>query len=351
MKTESVIEADPQAFFESVYRAYQAAEESAGGVVDRYYVIGGYTVHLRFAGPALIPSVTPALEHLQVPAAPRADLTICLWDSASTKTVMPPRPWKADDLIVRGDVQGYSNERFLTMLSGDVGMLSVLDTAENLGVYWIREAGHLPTYERAAPVRVLIHWWMRQQGLGLLHTGAVGLDGSGMLLVGKSGSGKTSTTLTSLLRGWHYVGDDFCLLANNGAPHIHSVYNSAKVHTAHLRNFPDFLPAISNPQELGSEKALLYLYRHCPTRLVAELPIKVICLPRVTGRPETTMTPVSPTGALRALAPSSLFQLPGTGQAEFLLMSRLVSQIPCYSLELGTELERIPEAMSKLLTQ
>ncbi len=351
MNSEPVTEPDPQAFFERVYSAFECAEQSVGGAVERAYTIGGYTVRLRFAGSALVPFLAPALEHLAIPPAPQVDLTICVWDSASTKTIMPPRPWKADDLIVRGDVQGYSNERFHTMLSGDVGTVSVLDAAENLGVFWIREASHIPMYERGAPLRVLIHWWMRQRGLGLIHTGAVGLDGNGVLLIGKAGSGKTSTTLISLLNGWTYVGDDYCLLAMNDTAHIYSVYNSAKVNAAHLQNFPTLLSAISNPHELSTDKALLYLYQHHPTSLVTELPIKIIFLPRVTGRAETTVTPISPTSALRALAPSSLFQLPGTGQSEFLLMADLVRRIPCYSLELGTALERIPETMMQVLLQ
>jgi hypothetical protein len=342
---------DPQGFFESVHDAFETAEQAVGGAITQDYALAGYTMRLRLAGPALIAALTPALEHLATPPAPRADLTLCLWDSASTQTVMPLRPWQTDDLIVRGDVQGYNNARFHTMLSGDVGTVSVLDTTENLGVFWIRAASQLPMYERGAPLRVLIHWWMRQHGRSLIHTGAVGHAGNGLLLIGKAGSGKSSTTLLALLNGWSYVGDDYCLLANGDTPYIHSVYNSAKVNPSHLRNFPTLLPAISNPHELDSEKALLYLYRHLPTGMVPALPIKMILLPRVTGRPETTVTPVSRTAALRALAPSSLFQLPGTGQAEFMQMTQLVSRVPCYSLELGTDLDRIPETMLKVLNQ
>lgn len=351
MNRDPATESDPQAFFASVYKAFECAVQSVGGTIDRYYAIGGYLVRLRFAGPALMPYLTPALEHLAVPPTSHVNLTLCLWDSVSTKTLMPPRPWNSDDLIVRGDVRGFSNERFHTMLSGDVGTLNTLDTAENLGVFWIREAAHVPMYERGAPLRVLLHWWMRERGLGLIHTGAVGLGGNGALLIGKSGSGKTSTTLLCLLNGWSYVGDDYCLLANNGTPYIHSVYNSAKVNAPYLQNFPTLLHAVSNPQELGFEKALLYLYRDHPTGLSAALPIKLIFLPRVTGHSETTVRPISRTAALRALVPSSLFQLPGTGQSEFFRMAELVEQVPCYSLELGTDLAQIPEIISNALLQ
>jgi hypothetical protein len=345
-------ETNPLAFFESVYDAYQCAEQTVGGAIDRYYAMGSYTVRLRFAGPALVPFITPALEHLAAsPDMSRADLTICLWDSVSTFTSMPPRPWELDDLIARGDVRGFSNARIHTALSGDVGAVSMLDEIENLAVYWIRDACHVPTYERGAPLRAIIHWWMRQHGRFLVHAGAVGHQEGGVLLVGKGGSGKSTSALASLMCGWHYVGDDYCLLAPNGVPYIYSLYNSAKLNATHLEKFPTLLPAISNPEELASEKAILYLYQHQPTSLISGLPVRAILLPRVTGRLETVVTPAAPTAALQALAPSSLFQLPGTGQSEFLALADLVRKVPCYHLELGTELERIPESIMKVLLQ
>ncbi|MBM3181570.1 MAG: serine kinase [Chloroflexi bacterium] len=345
-------ETNPLAFFESVYDAYQRAEQSAGGVIDRYYTIGDYTVRLQFAGHALVPFITPALEHLAIsPDKTRADLTICLWDSASTATSMPPRPWELDDQIVRGEVRAFSNARIHTMLSGDVGAVSMLDETENLGVYWIRDACHVPTYERSAPLRAIIHWWMRQHGRFLVHAGAIGYQECGVLLVGKGGSGKSTSTLASLVHGWRYVGDDYCLLAPNGAPYVYSLYNSAKLNASHLENFPRLLSGISNPEELANEKALLYLHQHQPTSLISGLPVQVILLPRVTGRPETVVAPATPTAALQALGPSSLFQLPGIGQSEFLALADLVRKVPCYHLELGTELERIPQTMMKVLPQ
>jgi hypothetical protein len=345
-------EPNPLAFFERVYDAYQRAEQTVGGAIDRYYTIGGYAVRLRFAGSALVPFITPALEHLAAsPDMIRADLTICLWDSVSTATSMPPPPWERDDWVARGDVRGFSNARIHTAVSGDVGAVSVLDETDNLGVYWIRDACHVPTYERGAPLRAIIHWWMRQRGRLLVHAGAVGPQEGGVLLAGRGGSGKSTATLATLGCGWRYVGDDYCLLAPNGVPYVYSLYNSAKLNVTHLEQFPTLLPAISNHEELASEKALLYLYRHQPSSVISGLPVRVMLLPRVTGRPETVVTRAAPTAALRALAPSSLIQLPGAGQSEFLALADFVKRVPCYHLELGTELERIPESMMKVLPQ
>jgi serine kinase of HPr protein (carbohydrate metabolism regulator) len=44
----------------------------------------------------------------------------------------------------------------------------------------------------------------------LLHTNAVSLEGSGLLITGPSGSGKSDLTLRLMDAGWSLVGDDYC---------------------------------------------------------------------------------------------------------------------------------------------
>jgi hypothetical protein len=337
-------------FFKMVRDAFRTAEKQAGGSLSRYYTIAGHAVRLKFAGDALAPLLTPALEHLAAPAdSVRADLTICVWDSESTNTPMAPRPWGAEDCIARGDIRGYKNECVDLALSADVGAVSLLDARENMGVFWIRAATQVPTYERGAPLRSILHWWMRRHGRLLIHAGAVGFRGKGVLLVGKGGSGKSTSALASMIKGWHYLSDDYCLLATEGMPRVFSLYNSAKLTAAHLMNFPALQGTVSNPTELADEKALLYLHDHMPDRMTAELPVNVILLPRVTGLPETRLFSASPTVALRALAPSSLFQLPGTGRFEFQALADFVKRVPCFHLELGTALDKIPETIWKAI--
>jgi hypothetical protein len=190
---------------------------------------------------------------------------------------------------------------------------------------------------------------MCQRGCFLVHAGAVGFPEGGVLLVGKGGSGKSTSSLASLVNGWRYVSDDYCLLASKNTPYVYSLYNSAKLNAAHLEKFPTLLPGISNPKELGDEKALLFLHQHQPARLISGFPIKAVFIPRITGRPETVAVPVSPAAALQALAPSSLFQLPGTGRAEFHALAEFVKKVPCYQLELGTILDQIPQTMLAVL--
>jgi hypothetical protein len=63
----------------------------------------------------------------------------------------------------------------------------------------------------------------------------------------------------------------------------------------------------------------------------------------------TGAVPISPVEALKALAPSTLFQLIGASQKDLRAMAELVRKVPCYRLELGTDLAAIPRAIEQLL--
>jgi len=342
----------PIAFFRAVYRAFQRAEQLAGGPVDRFYTIGGYTIRLRFAGAALVPFVTPALEHLAVKPDPAPALTICLWDSASTRTKMPPPPWKVDDYVARGEIWGFNNERFNTVFQPDASILNMLDSEQNLAVYWVRDFRHLRYYETASPLRTLLYWWMRKHNRQMVHAAAVGKFNTGVLMPGKGGSGKSTASLACLHSGLLYAGDNYVLLSQEPRPFAYSLYNSCALHAASIcRRFPHLMAKISNPGRLDVEKALLFVHHHYPECVTERIPIKVILLPRITGHRTTRVRRISPAKSLVSLAPSSIFYLPNAGPEDFQYMACFVRQVPSYVLELGTDISRIPDVILELLSE
>ena len=75
-------------------------------------------------------------------------------------------------------------------------------------------------------------------------------------------------------------------------------------------------------------------------------PLRAILVPRRTGRQETTVSEASSAAALQALAPSTIFQLPGAGDEAFRLLSEVCRQLPCYFLNLGTDRAAIADAIA-----
>jgi hypothetical protein len=345
----SVKQAGPEAFFKTVCQAFQQAEEALGGPIDRFYAIGAYTIRLRFAGPALIPFITPAIEHLAAQPVPGPALTVCLWDSASTRTKMPPPPWSSDDYISRGEIRGYNDECIQTVFSLGSGILNMFDIAQSVALFWIQDAESVPYYETGAPLRTILHWFMRNHERQFVHAAAVGTSKGGVLLAGKGGSGKSTTTLACLSSELLYVGDDYVLLSGEPAPYVHSLYNSAKLDSNSVQRLPHLVPNISNYDMLPEEKALIFLKDHYPDKVATGFPVRAILIPRITGLPETRLAKSSPAEGLRALAPSTIFQLPGARSDDFQNLIGIVKQVPSYDLELGTDLFRIPKVISDLL--
>src|SRR6476469_4604148 len=89
-------------YFESRGRGFAAAARSAGGVIDRFYLVAGRQLRLRFAGPALLASLTRALGHLETSAGPDPAGSILIWDGRSTARAIPPAPFPAQFEITRG---------------------------------------------------------------------------------------------------------------------------------------------------------------------------------------------------------------------------------------------------------
>jgi len=343
--------ADPAAFFETAHYAYWQAEEEAGGAVDRFYSVGGLVLRLRFAGQALVPLITPALEHLAVEPTEAAAFTVHLWDSVSSGTTMPAPPWSLEDYGARGEVRGYNDERFHTVFHLGSCTLKMLDARRNVGLFWIRDARDVPFYESSAPLQAILHRWMSIKGHQLLHAAAVGTATGGVLLAGRGGSGKTSTALTCVSSELLYAGDDYVLLSDESVPFVYSLYNSAKLDPENLHRFPHLTAAVVNSERLDAEKAVIFLHQHWPDKVSTGFPVRAIAAVRIAGAPSTKISAAPSATALKALAPSTVLQLSGGGRRDLRQIARLVKRVPCYALDLGTDPGEIAKTISTLLSE
>ncbi len=343
----------PRQFFQDVLRQFQSAQ-SIEKTHELFYRVAGLTIKLEFAGDVLLPIVTPAISHLRIAKTPtvKPGLTVHLWDAASSGVNLPSRPWGTDDNVSRGDIRGFEDSRIKTAYTLGPNTLSMLDTEQNVAVFCTTSAAHMPTDYRGSPLLVILSWWTSAHGLQYVHAGAVGTETGGVLLVGKGGSGKSTSALSCIASPLKYAADDYCLLDGRGKqPVVYSIYNSAKLAADHVERFPDLVPLISNRDQLETDKAVIYLHDHHPEKLVESFPVKAVLVPRITGRRDTTLRPTSPLIGLKALAPSTLFQLSGAAATNFKVMAEFVRRIPSYYLELGTDLNQIPAVIGDYLSE
>jgi hypothetical protein len=162
-----------------------------------------------------------------------------------------------------------------------IGSISVCDWQRREIAVWIREFKHLPYWFVATPLRDEIAAIADMIGMDFIHAAGLGRGREGVCIVGRSGSGKTTTVLKGVLDGLQTVGDDFLL---TDGQRLFGVYSRAKAHRDAQQLAGDFSGAVIGGQneaklildlgQLGGGKAL-----------VPDMEITAICLPnRGAGR-------------------------------------------------------------------
>lgn len=326
------------------------AAEAAGGYSDSYVALAGMTVRMRFAGDAMRAPMTMALAHLAAEPVADPDLTVRIWDSESTGTVPPRPPWDLDAYRERGVIRGYFEDGLYTLFEWGTRALNVLDTRNGEALFWIRSAGGLGMPEWGAPLRSMLNLWLQDRGAQMVHAAGVGRPDGSVLLVGASGVGKSTSALSCLRSPLLHLGEDYCIATFGDRPEIWSLYCTAKVTPETLARLPELSEMIVRVDGPGfDEKDLVDLNLGAPDRLLERSPLAAVAVPRIVGGDGTAAVPCTSGEALSALAPSTLLQLPGTGEETLRRISEVIRSVPCFRLELGDDPDKVPVAIESML--
>jgi hypothetical protein len=214
------------AFFEFVAAVNRKAAHHTSDKTSRTILVGNHPIHLDFTGLGLEQALMPAIAHLETSPVDEPELTIHLWDSASSDSELPNILSRYFDILgewwkhlgIRGEIKELSNDRILTAYHLGPNIFSAIDLKRNQAFYWVKDAAALPYYEIGSPIRTILNWWTSHQGDQFVHGGAVGNENGGVLLVGKGGSGKSTTSLACLEGGLLYASDDYCLVRPEPEP-------------------------------------------------------------------------------------------------------------------------------------
>lgn len=351
MRTDvPVAETPVQSFFADVAASFSRAAAAAGTQAHDYR-IAGRLFRVTLAGDALRSHVTRAIAHLAVPAEPCADITLYLWDAASTGVVLPPPPWDTDAYSNRGEISGFNDGVRFTTYHADGRVLYLYDSERRFGFVVTFDSALLPIYERAASLRPILSAALATAGIQYTHAAAIGLPEGGVLLAGPSGAGKSTTSLACLDSPLLFAGDDYCAVdVTHGTPaEVYSLYNSAKASAGTIERLPFLKPYIQFWDVGASEKAIYFFYEPLPHKLISHFPLRAILIPRVTGARDTHMEPATARAAMFALAPSTYRQLPGANENVLTRLAALARSVPVFYLDVGTDMPQIPNKILEFL--
>jgi hypothetical protein len=153
-----------------------------------------------------------------------------------------------------------------------------------------------------------------------------------------------------------YAGDDYVLVDLEPRPTAFRLYDTAKVDAPSFALLPHLTraPAIADvawASEAGradGAKVVLDVKRYAPDALRERIPLTAVVLPQLSEGP-TIVQRVGAARALRALAPSTILQHARESAGGLALMAALVRRVPCYALELGSDIAAVPAAIRSVL--
>jgi len=343
---------DINLFYKSVYNQTDKVFALNSEVEIRQIFVGDMMIQCRFAGVALIPVIMPALEHLIVDAeAGIIEYTIDIWDSESTNIDFPIAPCGIDDILVRGELDGFISKRYEAAFFTHARMLTVIDHDSKHGVVCLATSSDIPAFELACPLRGILSWILRRNDTAMIHAASVGTTDGCVIIGGNSGAGKSSTALRSLAGGMFYLGDDICAISNkNNNPTVHGIYSSGKTLSSDLKFFPALTSSIYSHFEEFYEKEVYFFYDQFKSQLPKSGKIKAIIIPHQDLTLAIGFQKISFAKALSVICSSTKNLLPNAGNEMFHILSSILHQTPCYRFNLGNNPSLIVDTLANFIS-
>jgi hypothetical protein len=199
-------------------------------------------------------------------------------------------------------------------------------------------------------VAIALGPYLRRRGLFPVHAFAAAWRDQAALLVGARGSGKTTTGISLLRAGWRLLSNDAPLLAPDGAgvavlsyPGLLSAYPDT------LARFPE-LRALAPADHPAGRKISFAAESVYPGAWQSRATATVLCFPRVSSGGAHRLLSLSAPEALRLLLPNAIDRWDeATVAPHFTTLSALTRAAPAYRLELGPEVEALPELLASLV--
>lgn len=276
------------------------------------------------------------------------DLVLDVLDSASLGWEAPPL-W-GDGLFWEQSYHGRLRRAGLAAsYPGERRMWQVLDLARGRGVLWVDRPADLPPWDAGAPLRGLLQEVMPSRGARLCHAGTVAHDGVGVLLAGSGGAGKSGTTLAALAAGLSTVGDDYVALRLEPRPRAQCLYRTIKQDPAGLARVAGLPPGLAAGPLTWHGKVEMMADVVFPGRLVGEIALGGIVLPRITGGSRSSFPPLPAAEALRTLLFANVGQSIADPAEGMRFFARLVRDLPCWRLELSADAAEVGARLGDFL--
>ena len=315
-----------------------AAQTATRALATRCIALGELTAALNFASESLHRMFAPSFARTGVPRT-TPTMSVALWEPRPDIAEIPALPWPIDLYRACGEITGYSDGRYYIRLDVPMDALTVLDLETGRAAYLNRNPHELPTYEWAGPLRWLIQRLAVEHDMVFAHAAAVARSGRAAVIVGPRGAGKSTTTLACYAAGFHYLGDDRCLLSGSPRPRVYSVYSTAKVFAKDADRFAiaEIGRVAIQPQRDDDGKILIPIDRIASDSVIGAADIGCILIPKRNGSVRSGFRRASPAEAVRLLIAEIVGQSPVTAARSLAMATKICRNLPIFVLDAGTD--------------
>lgn len=185
-----------------------------------------------------------------------------------------------------------------------------------------------------------------------LHANGVVKENAGMLVVGPSGRGKTTLTLSLVQAGWRYLGDDVTVLHETSVGVEALAFQQGFACTSQTTEFFPQLPtAMAQSLDTVRQKQWLPLDTYQATQLSTACSPQVLLFPTIVDADESRLVPLNETQTLLGLMEQSaaLFIEADAAAQQMTMLQQLGRQARGYQLLAGRDVYMNPAAVAARL--
>lgn len=225
------------------------------------------------------------------------------------------------------------------------GVIKILRNSEMLGADFITKhyyvCRHIETeYDDGTmghPLIRSLYFWAEQENLLILHSAAVGINNKGILISARGGAGKSTLSISWLLKGLNFVSDDYVIINADCDLNAYPMYTMVGLNEDMYQTLRPNMPVISTIEKRNNKRFLdASSYSFCES-----LPIKAIVFPSVTEDDEPSISSTEKGPVLVKLVHSSVNQI--GGGKDTLLIKKIIDRLnhlPVYKLCLTKDLNK-----------
>lgn len=341
-------------YFKNLQKQFQLAAFKLGGIHSFNFLLANKNLTISTAGEKILHLTKQAFIHLEVPnnMVKEKPFTIFMWDENESGISLPNPPWLSSENVSEDKYIQFQLDHYFAYQFHHQSILYLYNVSENSAFCIVRDARNLINSFIAAPFTKLISFWAYKQNLNILHAGCVSLNNKGVLIVGRGGKGKSSTSIQCIIDGLDYLSDDYLLIENTSEKTMaYSIYNSGNLEVNNIENFPKIKSYIEIGNIDHNNKPYLFLSPIFKNKVKRSTEIKAIIVPLVTKNTSANFYPISSIEAIKALAPTSLVQLNTRGTNSLKYLASITRKLPNFCLELGSDFEDISLKVKKIINE